>query len=68
MNCKQVETLIASYADGEVDRLRSHTIRKHLRTCPSCAAKHQELLALHARIRAETPYFKAPSALLESEF
>jgi len=65
MNCNEAAATIAAYADGEVDRLRSHTIRKHLRTCPSCAAKHQELLALHARIRAEIPYFKAPSALPE---
>jgi anti-sigma factor RsiW len=65
MNCNEAAATIAAYADGEVDRLRSHTIRKHLRTCPSCAAKHQELLALHARIRAEIPYFKAPSALRE---
>src|SRR5439155_13284663 len=49
----------------EIDGLRGHTIRKHLRTCPSCAAKHQELLALHARIRAEVPYFNAPLALRE---
>ena len=65
MNCTEAAATIAAYADGEVDRLRSHTIRKHLRTCASCAAEHQELLALHARIRAEVPYFKAPSALRE---
>jgi anti-sigma factor RsiW len=65
MNCNEAGATIAAYADGEVDRLRSHTIGKHLRTCPSCAAKHQELLALRARIRAEIPYFNAPPALRE---
>jgi anti-sigma factor RsiW len=65
MNCNEAAATIAAYADGEVDGLRGHTIRKHLRACPSCAAKHQELLALHARIRAEVPYFNAPSALRE---
>jgi anti-sigma factor RsiW len=65
MNCNYAATTIAAYADGEIDGLRGHTIRKHLRTCPSCAAKHQELIALHARICAEVPYFKAPTALRE---
>ena len=65
MKCNEAGATIAAYADGEVDRLRSHTIGKHLRACPSCAAKHQELLALRARIRAEVPYFNAPPALRE---
>jgi len=65
MNCNEAAATIAAYADGEVDRLRSHTIGKHLRTCPSCAAKHQELLALRTRIRAGVPYFNAPPALRE---
>jgi anti-sigma factor RsiW len=65
MNCNEAAATIAAYSDGEVDRLRSHTIGKHLRTCASCAAKHQELLALRARIRAEVPYFNAPPALRE---
>ena len=57
--------MVAAYADGEVDGLRGHTIRKHLRLCRDCAAKHQELTDLRARIRAEAPYFKAPAALRE---
>ena len=57
--------MVAAYADGEVDGLRGHTIRKHLRLCRDCAAKHQQLTDLRARIRAEAPYFKAPAALRE---
>jgi anti-sigma factor RsiW len=63
MNCHDAESLIAAYADGEVDRLKSLSVRKHLRTCPSCAAKHDELLALRARVRAEAPRYSAPPAL-----
>jgi len=65
MNCDAVQTLIAAYADGEIDVLRGHRIRRHLRACPRCASTHQELLALRAGIRAEVPYFAAPSALRE---
>jgi anti-sigma factor RsiW len=65
MNCNEASATIAAYADGEVDGLRGHTIRKHLRSCGDCAAKHQAILDLRARIRAEAPRHKAPSALRE---
>jgi len=63
MNCKQAETLVAAYADGEVDALRSYSIKKYLLGCAGCAATHDSILALRARIRAEVPYFVAPPAL-----
>jgi anti-sigma factor RsiW len=63
MNCKQAETLIAACADGEVDALRSYSIKQHLRGCPGCSGRYESVLALRARIRAEVPYFVAPPAL-----
>jgi anti-sigma factor RsiW len=63
MNCDKAATLVARYADGEIGRLRRQSVERHLRGCPSCAATHQELLALRTRLRAEAPYFKAPAQL-----
>jgi anti-sigma factor RsiW len=63
MNCKQLETLVAAYADGEVDALRNYSIKKHLRGCAGCAARLDSIRALGARIRAEVPYFVASPAL-----
>ena len=63
MNCKQAETLAAAYADGEVDALRKYSIKKHLLGCAGCAARHESVLALRARIRAEVHYFIASPAL-----
>jgi anti-sigma factor RsiW len=63
MNCDEAATLVARYADGEIGRFRRHSIERHLRGCPACAAARQELLALRARLRAEAPYFKAPPQL-----
>ncbi len=65
MNCNEAGTLVARYADGEIDDLQGRSIEEHLRGCAACAAKHQELLALRAQIRAEVPYFPAPPALRE---
>jgi anti-sigma factor RsiW len=63
MNCQQAEILISACADGEVDALRNYSIEKHLLGCAGCAAKHQSMLELRARIRAEIPYFAASPAL-----
>jgi anti-sigma factor RsiW len=65
MNCNEAATLVARYADGEIDGLQGRSIEQHLRGCVACAAKHQEIIALRARIGAEVPYFSAPPALRE---
>jgi anti-sigma factor RsiW len=65
MNCNEAGTLVARYADGEIDSLQGRSIEQHLRSCAACAAKHQGVLALRAQIRTEVPYFPAPPALRE---
>ena len=60
MKCDEAVTLVARYADGEIGGFRRIWIERHLRGCAACAATHQEVLALRARLRAEVPYFKAP--------
>ena len=52
MNCNEAATLIAAYADGEIDDLRSDLLKRHLRSCAGCAIQCQRLLALRARLRA----------------
>ena len=63
MNCRQLETLVAAYADGEVDALRGNSVKKHLHDCAGCAARHRSILALRARIRTGVTYFAASPAL-----
>ena len=65
MNCDEAGTLVARYADGEVDDLQGRSIEQHLRWCTACMAKHQAVLALRAQIRSEVPYFTTPPALRE---
>jgi anti-sigma factor RsiW len=65
MNCNEAGTLVAQYADGEVDNLQGRSIERHLRGCAACATKHEGVLALRAQIRAKEPYFPAPPALRE---
>ena len=65
MNCNEATPLVAAFADGEIDRLRGHSIRKHLASCAECSAQYEAVLALRGRLRAEVPYFVAPVALRE---
>jgi anti-sigma factor RsiW len=65
MNCNEAGMLVAGYADGEIDSLQRRSIEQHLRGCAACSAKHQDLLALRARIGAEVPYFTATPELRE---
>ena len=55
--------MIGSYADGQTDRLQRRSIERHLRTCPACAARLDELRALRERIRVDVPRYPAPHAL-----
>ena len=63
MKCNQAKTLVAAFADGEVDALRNYSIKRHLLGCAGCAATYQSMLELRARIRGEVPYFVASPAL-----
>lgn len=63
MNCNDTAKLIAAFADGETNWLQSRSVKSHLHSCPDCAAKHDEVLALRARVRAEVPRYSAPPGL-----
>ena len=38
MNCNEAATLVAAYADGEIDGQRSAVLKQHLLGCANCAA------------------------------
>src|SRR3954471_8930741 len=63
MNCNEASNLVNEYVDDELDGLRRHAVEKHVRDCRSCAARHESVLALRARLRTEIPRFPASPAL-----
>ena len=63
MNCNEAVTLVAAYADGEIDGPRGDLLKKHLLGCAGCATQYQSVLALRAQLRAEIPYFPASPTL-----
>jgi anti-sigma factor RsiW len=63
MNCNEATPLVTAFADGEIDGIRGHSVRRHLESCAECSAKYDAVLTLRARLRAEVPYFVAPATL-----
>jgi len=43
MNCKQTERLLSDHVAGVVAAHKAASLREHIRGCPSCAAKLEEL-------------------------
>ena len=63
MNCRSVEKFLPGSVDGQVGAFRAWWIERHVRQCPACAAKREELVALRAQVRAELPRYRAPAQL-----
>ena len=63
MTCDEVAALQAALADGEVDGLRAHALRRHLAGCPACAQQQDALRALRAHLRTELSRHTAPPGL-----
>src|SRR5438093_8019907 len=63
MNCKDAQSLIDGYVDGELDMVRTLEIEEHLRGCGPCSQGYQDRQILHDGIKAHSAYFKAPADL-----
>jgi len=63
MNCTEAKASLTAYVDRETDWLHAHALRRHLLKCTHCAAEHDALVALRARLQSEVPRFSAPEAL-----
>ena len=63
MRCHQALPYLERLVDSELGPLRRFWVLRHLRGCPACAARRDELLELRARIRSEAPRYTAPAEL-----
>jgi anti-sigma factor RsiW len=65
MRCEEVQPLIHSYLDGELDFVRSMEIDCHFDICHICTHRHKGGLELRFAVREQVPYFSAPPALAQ---
>jgi anti-sigma factor RsiW len=63
LNCRETQTLIHGYVDGELDLMKSLEIEQHLRECPACAQVHASLQSIRTAIKASALHFQAPPDL-----
>jgi len=52
LNCRELETLLHPYLDGELTPAQRADVDKHLEGCAGCSAQLKDLRALHAALQA----------------
>ena len=63
MNCKDAQSLIEGYVDGELDLVKNLDIEKHLQECTLCSQGYKNHETLRNAIRDGSLYFKPPAEL-----
>ena len=63
MNCHDMTELLHAHLDQELDPVRSLEAEQHLKECPACLRRYQELQALRKVIAGRRLYFEAPPGL-----
>jgi anti-sigma factor RsiW len=63
VQCDRVQLLVPRLVDGELNAPRRWIVGRHVAHCAACARQLEELQAMHAALRNDLPYHRAPPAL-----
>ncbi len=63
MRCADMEARIGALADGELVEAAARDVEEHLRSCPTCRAAHERVLALRTALEQHAPPLAAPDRL-----
>jgi len=63
MRCAEIEQRIGALADGELVEAEARDVEEHLRSCPTCRAAHERVLALRTALEQHAPPLAAPDRL-----
>ncbi|MDR3709392.1 MAG: anti-sigma factor [Capsulimonadaceae bacterium] len=63
MNCKDMESLIHGYMDGELDPLTNQSVERHIEGCTSCARDLANFRELRSGLRLPGVYLHAPAEM-----
>lgn len=66
MSCQETAPLLGAYADGELDLVTSIRVEAHLRECPQCRARRQDLAVLRQAVGSAGLYAPAPPRVLRA--
>ena len=65
MHCEHARKLLDAHIDGELDAGTSTQLAQHLQSCPACALRRAERLALRDALRG-LPVHCAPAGMREA--
>jgi anti-sigma factor RsiW len=65
MNCHEAQTLMHGYLDGELGPPTTGQFEQHVGECPACAGALAEQKVLHAEMKSDALYYRAPENLRE---
>lgn len=65
MNCREIQTWLHAYTDGELDLNSSLDIEQHLQQCTDCTQFHKNITVLHTALQAEELYHRVPARLVK---
>jgi len=63
MDCKNAQTLLDGYLDGELDPLGNLEIEDHLHGCAPCSQSYNDRQVIRSGLKTDSFYFKAPTDL-----
>jgi hypothetical protein len=52
MKCKKIKDLLFAYQDGQLAELEKEEFERHLRACPACSARLEEMRKIDGRLQA----------------
>lgn len=64
MSCRETQSLLHAYVDGELALSESLEVEHHLDECVDCRQLHKNALTLRASLRAPSLYHQAPRPLV----
>jgi anti-sigma factor RsiW len=63
MVCERTAVLLSGMIDSALGPIARFRVHRHVAGCNACAAKLEELRAMHSAIRTKLPYHRAPPGL-----
>jgi anti-sigma factor RsiW len=63
MNHEEIQELIHSYVDGQLDVVDAREVEQHLSACEKCRVLKERLRAFSAAIARSAPAYRAPASL-----
>lgn len=66
MNCRQAQSLLHAYLDGELDLVASLELEQHVAHCPACRSRQAAGIALKEAIARSAARRKAPARLVRT--